>query len=142
MLWKVDDEEMPDVEWWGWADSSLARRTPTRSSGPAFIDVLHRLSTCGHGYAEVNRPEEAFPMLALSTASGHAVLHYFPRPEECLVLAGDGSVPSDQAVELPVLDGSAMFSGDVVVTPDSAVSIVGAFARGASAEHRGAWLAL
>jgi hypothetical protein len=130
------------VDWLGWAGDDEPRHVKQRSEARAFLRFLESLSTHGEGYAEVSRGDQAFPMLALSAASGHGVMHQFQSEDKSYVLRGDGSVPAGEVVELPIIGGLVTFSGDFVLTLERAVGAVEAFARGAAVARLGEWVAL
>jgi hypothetical protein len=129
------------VDWLGWAGNDEPRHVRQRSETQTFLRFLESLSTQGEGYVEVARCDQTFPMLALSAASGNGVIHQF-REDMSYLLRGDGSVPAGEAVELPIIEGLATFSGDFVLTLDFAVGAVEAFARGAAVARLGEWVAL
>jgi hypothetical protein len=130
------------VDWLGWAGNDEPRHVRQRSETQTFLRFLESLSTQGEGYAEVTRGDQPFPMLALSAASGHGVIHQFHSEDKSYLLRGDGSVPAGVIVELPIIEGLATFSGDFVLTLDLAVGAVEAFARGAAVARLGEWVAL
>lgn len=130
------------VDWLGWAGDEKPRHVQQRSEIQTFLRFLESLSTHGEGYAEVTRGDQSFPMLALSAASGHGVIHQFQSQDKSYLLCGDGSVPTGQVVDLPIIEGLATFSGDFVLTLDLAVGAIEAFARGAAVAQLGVWVEL
>ena len=142
MLRSMKDLEAPAVDWFGWAGDDETRQVQRRSDTHTFLRFLKSLSTHGEGYAEVARGDQPFPMLALSAASGHGVIHQFQSEDKSYLLRGDGSVAAGEVVELPMIEGLATFSGDFVLTLDLAAGVVEAFARGAAVARLGEWVAL
>lgn len=142
MLRSVKRLEPQSVDWLGWTGDDEPRHVQQRSDPQTFLRFLESLSTHGEGYAEVARGDQPFPMLALSAASAHGVIHQFQSQDKSYVLRGDGSVPTGEVVELPIIDGLATFSGDFVLTLDLAIGAVEAFARGAAVARFGEWVAL
>lgn len=140
MLRSVKDHEPP--AWIGsvGAGEEETRHVQQRSETQTFLRFLESLSTHGGGYAEVAGGDQPFPMLALSAASGHGVIHQFPSADKSYLLRWDRSVPADEVVELPIIEGLATFSGDFVLTLDLAVGAVEAFARGAAVARLGEWV--
>jgi hypothetical protein len=118
--------------------------TPVEANaGPAeFLDVLERAKAKGAGYVEVCHADHEFPMLALSLAQSRGVVHQFASETISLLLAGDGSVHSSTEVELPVMDGTVMFTGAFVLAADAACEVVRAFALGAAVSDLGEWTPL
>jgi hypothetical protein len=141
MLRSMKSRAPQAVDWLGWAGDE-PRHVQHRSETQTFLRFLKSLSTRGEGYAEVSKGEQPFPMLALSVASGHGVIHQFQSEDKSYLLRGDGSVPAGDVVELPIIEGLATFSGDFVLTFDLAVGAVEAFVRGAAVARLGEWIAL
>jgi hypothetical protein len=129
------------VAWLGWAGDYEPRHVQQHSETTTFLRFLESLSTHGEGYAEVARGDQPFPMLALSAASGHGVVHQFQSEDKSYLLRGDGSVPAGEVVGLPIIEGLATISGDFALTLNQAVGAVAAFARGSAVERLGEWVA-
>ncbi|MEV5610873.1 hypothetical protein [Streptomyces sp. NPDC052225] len=68
-------------------------------------------------------------MLSLAFRGDRAVVHRMGSPEQMFLLAGDGTVPSDAEVEVPIMDDLAVFTGDFVLDIDHAWSRLHAFTR-------------
>ncbi|MFF0018084.1 hypothetical protein [Streptomyces sp. NPDC005374] len=62
--------------------------------------------------------------------------------ERMSLLAGDGTVPSDAEVEIPIMDGLAAFSGDFVRDTDRAWDLVHDFTQTRAAGPLGEWCEL
>lgn len=137
----MKDVEPQAVDWLGWVGDE-PRHVQQRSETQTFLRFLESLSMHGEGYAEVARGDQPFPILALSAASGHGVIHQFQSQDKSYVLRGDGSVPTGEVVELPIIEGLATFSGDFVLTLDLSIGAIAAFARGAAVARLGEWVAL
>lgn len=90
MLRHMNGVEPQAVDWIGWAGGYDPRHVAQRSETQTFLRFLEALSTHGEGYAEVAREDQPFPMIALSAASGHGVIHRFQSEEESYLLRGDG----------------------------------------------------
>lgn len=142
MLRGMTGVEPRAVDWLGWAGDEQPRNVQQRSDTKTFLRFLAAVATHGEGYVEVARGDNPFPVLALSAASGHGVIHQFESEEDCYLLGGDGSVPTDELVEVPIVEGSGTFTGDFVLSLDLAVSVVDAFAQGARIARLGDWVAL
>ncbi|MBM6399503.1 hypothetical protein [Phycicoccus sonneratiae] len=127
------------VDWSGWVGTDRHHHVRTASDVETFLRFVGSMTARGEGYTEVSRGTDPHPMLALSVASGRAVIHLFRSPEESAVLQGDGCVPPREVAELPIVEGSSAFTGDVIVTLERAVDVLTAFARGAAPETLGAW---
>jgi hypothetical protein len=142
MLRGMTGEEPQAVDWLGWAGDEQPRKVQQRSDTNTFLRFLAALGTHGEGYAEVARGDHPFPMLALSAASGHGVIHHFESEKDSYLLCGDGSVPVNELVEVPIVEGSGTFTGDFVLSLPLAVNVVEAFAQGAPVANLGDWVAL
>lgn len=104
-----------------------------------FRGRIDELRAHGQGYLEVALPGGEFPVLALGLRHGHAVVHLFRDAERVSLLVGDGSVPTDAAVEVPIMDGLAEFTGDFVLSVDHACAVAGTFVRTGTADGLGQW---
>lgn len=80
--------------------------------------------------------------MTLSFRADHAVVHLFTDEETVSLLVGDGTVPRDVAVDVPVMDEPAIFAGLFVMTVDKAWSVVRGFVRTRSFAELGEWAAL
>lgn len=74
--------------------------------------------------------------------AGRAVVHRAEGPESLSLLRGDGSVPPDAVVEIPIMDELAIFTGDFVVTLEHAWRLMREFARTGEAGDFGNWYEL
>jgi hypothetical protein len=96
-------------------------------SGPAELEnhfrQLRRRRI--HGYIEVDVPHVESPQLTIGFR-----------------LAGDGTVPDDAYVQVPVMDELARFTGDVVLDVHRAWDLVRAFIHTGQAGEFGEWHAL
>ncbi|GAA2852425.1 hypothetical protein Acy02nite_51910 [Actinoplanes cyaneus] len=61
---------------------------------------------------------------------------------QSFLLAGDGVVPDEAYVEVPVMDGLVRFTGDVVLEVDRAWELIQAFLRSGQADALSEWQAL
>lgn len=118
--------------------------TPAEVHGPVadFLVILERVEARGVGYVEVSHGDRDFPMLALSIDESRGVVHQLASESVSMLLSGDGSVPPSAEVEMPVLDGPAVFTGAFVLAADSACEAVRSFARGALVSDLGKWTPL
>jgi hypothetical protein len=120
-------------------------RTPVRS-GLAELD--HRFRELRRrrirGYIEVEVPDVDSPQLTIGFRGEYAVIHKFVVVPDArsFLLAGDGSVPKEAYVEVPVMDELARFTGDVVLDVHRAWDRVRAFVRTGRAGDVGEWHAL
>ena len=101
MLPSMNGAEPQAVDWLCRAGDYDPRHVQQRSDPQTFLRFLRALATYGEGYAEVARGDQPFPMIALSAASGHGVIHQFQSEDESYLLRGDGSVPAGEVVDLP-----------------------------------------
>lgn len=118
--------------------------TPAEVHGPVadFLVMLERVEAKGVGYVEVSHGDGDFPMLALSIAESHGVVHQLASESASMLLSGDGSVPPSAEIEVPVMDGPAVFTGAFVLAAESACEVVRSFARGAAVSYPGEWMPL
>jgi hypothetical protein len=129
-----------------WSGTSLewARVSPVGlETGEAELEAhLIALRTWGEGYLEISRPGSDHPALAFSFRGGQAVVHGWTDESTIALLVGDGSVPVDEVVEVPVMDEVASFTGDFVSTVDRAWEVVRGFVRGVELAGLGEWFEL
>ena len=118
--------------------------TPAEVHGPVadFLVMLDGVEAKDVGYVEISHGDRDFPMLAVSIAEGRGVVHQLASDTASMLLSGDGSVPPSTLVELPVMDGPAVFTGGFVLSAESACEVVRSFARGAAVSDLGEWTAL
>jgi len=105
-------------------------------------DTFSELRARGQGYLEVDLPDGTYPCLALGFRADHAVVHLFTDARTVSLLVGDGTVPRDEAVEVPVMDELAIFTGYFVMGVDRAWDAVESFVRTGSFTERGEWVEL
>lgn len=101
--------------------------------------AFDRLRERGEGYIEVRLPEGEFPRLTLGFRSDHAVVHLFGSDEEMSLLVGDGSIPADTVVTIPIMDDLAEFTGDFVLSVDHAWGVTSAFLERETVLDLGEW---
>jgi len=107
------------------------------------MDDFSRLRSRGQGHLEVGPPGGGtYPCLTLAFRAGHAVVHLFTDEETVSLLAGDGTVPWGETVEVPVLDELAIFTGYFVMGVDHAWDVVESFVRTGSFTELGEWVEL
>jgi hypothetical protein len=132
-----------------WSATELGSRrfspTPVRSD-PAELDnhfrKLRRRRIRGH--IEVAVPDVESPRLTIGFRGDYAVIHMFSVAPvaQSFLLAGDGSVPDEAYVQVPVMNELARFNGDVVLNVHRAWDLVRAFIRTGRASDIGQWHAL
>lgn len=105
-------------------------------------DRFHQLRSQGQGYVEVRLQDMDFPQLTLSFRDDHAVVHLFSDAEKVSLLKGDGTVPPEAAVDVPIMDDLAEFTGDFVLSVDRAWALVRSFARTGVPAALGEWCEL
>ena len=121
------------------------RPTPVRTDLAGLDDHFRRLRRRRvRGYLEVEVPDVESPQLTIGFRGEYAVIQLLiatPVPRS-FILAGDGSVPKEAYVELPVMDELARFNGDVVLKVDRAWDLVRSFLRTGQTGELGKWHAL
>ena len=130
------------VSWVSWLGDHTSTDVEQYSDAREFLEVLHSLAVLGRGYAEVSRGHEPFPRVTVSVASGWGFVHLFPSANECHLLRGDGAVPEENVIEVPVMGERAIFSGEFALPIGRAIDLVEAFVRGAPPSELGTWAAL
>ncbi|WP_229070976.1 hypothetical protein [Actinoplanes sp. DH11] len=129
-----------------WSATELGSRrfcpTPVRSEPAELEDRFRRLRRRRiRGYVEVEIPGGGSSRVTIGFRGEYAVVHMVvtaPVPR-FFVLGGDGSVPADAYVKVPVRDELARFTGDVVLEVHRAWDVVQAFTRTGQAGDLGEW---
>lgn len=114
----------------------------TDSPPGELTEAFGELRSRGEGHLEVGPPDGLFPYMTLSFRADRAVVHLFTDEETVSLLVGDGTVPWDETVEIPVLDEPAIFTGYFVLRLDTAWSVVRSFARAGGGAEPGEWVVL
>src|SRR5207245_480106 len=70
---------------------------------------FQELHARGEGYVEVATDDRRFPLLLMGFRGEHAVVHRSDGPESMSLLRGDGSVSSEDVVEVLIMDNLAAF---------------------------------
>ncbi|BCJ75951.1 hypothetical protein CS0771_54950 [Catellatospora sp. IY07-71] len=126
-----------------WAATSLesGRFYPgeNRSDVSELSERFNELRCRGQGYLEARLADNAFPLLTLGFRDEHAVIHLFNSAEEVALLAGDGTVPPDAVVDVPILDDLAQFTRAFILSIDPAWDSVQPFTRTGSPSELGEW---
>lgn len=101
-----------------------------------------KLRSSGLGYLEVRLPDSSFPRATLSFRGDYAVIHLFADEESVSLLSGDGTVPPEVIVDVPIMDDLAVFTGDFVLSVDHAWDVVWNFVQAGTFEELGEWCEL
>lgn len=120
-------------------ESGLFHPVQKRSEVKDLSDRFNDLRSRGQGYVEVRLPNREFPVLILAFRGDRAVAHLMSAPERMSLLVGDGTVPSDSEVEVPIMDDLATFTGDFVLDVDRAWELVHDFTQTRAAGPWGEW---
>jgi hypothetical protein len=96
------------------------------------------------GYIEVEIADTESPLLAIGFRGEYAVIrqNVVSPVRQSFLLAGDGSVPREAYVEVPIMDELSRFTGDVVLEVHRAWDAVRTFVRTGQAADLGEWHAL
>ncbi|WP_416980827.1 hypothetical protein [Streptomyces sp. T028] len=113
-----------------------------RSELPELTGDFNKLRSRGQGYLEVRLPDTEFPQLTLGFRDDHAIIHRFTNEESMSLLIGDGTVPAEATVDVPIMDDLTAFTGDFVLSVDHAWGIVQNFVRAGMPEELGEWCEL
>jgi hypothetical protein len=103
------------------------------------------LRSIGEGYLEVALPTENSPQVTLGFRGDHAVveqLRVLDEDPKSFLLVGDGSLPPDGKVDVPIMDADSGFTGDFVMSVDRAWDAVRDFVRTGSPAGLGEWYEL
>jgi len=123
-------------------ESGLFHPVERRSEMKDLADRFNDLRPFGQGYIEVRSPNREFPVLTLAFGDGHAVVHLMADTEQMSLLVGDGTVPSDAEVEVPIMDDLAAFTGDFVLDIDRAWDLLHSFTQTQASGPLGEWCEL
>ncbi|MGW1094175.1 hypothetical protein ACWD5W_00110 [Streptomyces sp. NPDC002455] len=107
-----------------------------------LADDFNELRSRGQGYLEVRLSGSEFPQLTLGFRGDHAVVHLFANEESTSLLIGDGAVPSEATVEVPIMDDLTEFTGDFVLGIDQAWDVVRRFSQEGEIEVGEVWCEL
>ncbi|MBB3101573.1 hypothetical protein FHR83_009302 [Actinoplanes campanulatus] len=129
-----------------WSATELKSRrfhpTPVRSD-PAELDHHFRQLRRRRirGYIEVEIPSVESPRLAIGFRGEHAVIHKVVAAPvaQSFLLAGDGTVPNEAYIQVPIMDELARFTGDVVLDVHRAWGLVRTFLCTGLASELGDW---
>jgi hypothetical protein len=134
------------VEWSATsADTGRVSSAVMRSGLEELETHFFALRCLGEGFLEVALTAEDSPQVALSFRGDHAVVEQlcgFDEDPKAFLLVGDGSVPWDGTVEVPHLEGDAVFTGHFVMGVDRAWAAVRDFVRTGSPTGLGEWFEL
>ncbi|MHB9856560.1 hypothetical protein ACSYGO_46025 [Streptomyces krungchingensis] len=123
-------------------ESGLFHPVERRSGVKDLSDRFSDVRSCGQGYLEVRLPDREFPALVLAFRGDHAVVHLMSDTERMFLLIGDGTVPSGAEVEVPIMDGLAVFTGGFVLDVSRAWELVHDFTQTQAAGSLGEWCEL
>ncbi|SDS44566.1 hypothetical protein [Actinoplanes derwentensis] len=129
-----------------WSATELGSRrfspAPKRSDLADLEDRFRRLRNRRiRGYIEVAIPDVEDLRLNIGFRGEYAVIHMIvtaPLPQSC-VLIGDGSVPADAYVEVPIIDELTRFDGDVVLNTYRAWNLIRTFISTGRPDDLGDW---
>ncbi|MGW7364070.1 hypothetical protein ACWGI8_11725 [Streptomyces sp. NPDC054841] len=136
---------------WGCMSVVWATTSPESerfSSGERHSDVrglsdrFSKLRSRGQGYLEVRLPDSEFPQLTLGFRGDHAVIHLINDAAGMSLLVGDGTVPSGAVVDVPIMDDLTEFTGDFVLSVETAWALVRNFIRTEAPSDLGEWCEL
>ncbi|MET9379796.1 hypothetical protein ABZY09_01600 [Streptomyces sp. NPDC002928] len=109
---------------------------------PDLAGDFSELRSSGQGYLEVRLPDSEYPQLTLSFRGDRAIIHLFTDEETVSLLGGDGTVPPEVTVDVPIMDELSSFTGDFVLSVDRAWDVVENFVRTGTFEELGEWFDL
>src|SRR5688572_27319513 len=112
-----------EVVWMATDDSGQLPSDLVTSTLDDLRARVRALRAGGEGYVIVSRPGNLYPVLLVGFRGEDAVVHLQPDDETMILLNGDGSVPDDQQADVLIIEETATFPGDVVMTVDHALEI-------------------
>ncbi len=125
-----------EVVWMATEDSGQLPPEMLTSTLDEMRAHVRRLRARGEGYLAVTRPGGRFPALFVGFRGEHAVVHLDPDDEHLFLLHGDGSVPDEVKVTVPIMEDTSTFTGYVAMTVDHAMELVEEFAHtGSVGDH-------
>ncbi|WP_020136589.1 hypothetical protein [Streptomyces sp. 351MFTsu5.1] len=120
-------------------DSEPFHLVERRSEVKDLADRFSDLRALGQGYVEVRSSDQEFPVLTLAFREDHAVVHLMHDRERISLLVGDGTVPPEAEVDVPVMEELAVFTGDFVLETDRAWELVLDFTQTWAVGPLGEW---
>ncbi|GAA4263797.1 hypothetical protein [Dactylosporangium darangshiense] len=126
---------------WAMTSPVSGRFSPveTRSDVVDLSERFNELRSHGQGYLELRLLDRNYPVLTLAFRDDYAVVHLFTSADQVPLLAGDGTVPLADVVEVPIIDDLKGFTGDFVLGVDRAWDRVRSFIRTESPSDLGEW---
>ncbi|MFJ2925632.1 hypothetical protein ACIPIU_11535 [Streptomyces massasporeus] len=104
-----------------------------------LTDHFTALHSHGQGYLEVRLQGSEFPLLTLGFQDDQAVIHLFSNAERSSLLVGDGTVPANAVVQVPIMDEPTVFSGDCALAVDRAWALARSFIQAGRPGELGEW---
>lgn len=105
----------------------------------AFALLIDELLSVDQAYVEVRLAGADFPALLVGFRLGLAVVQGMSEPESILLLAGDGSVPGTDLVEVLIMDEIVSFAGEYVMKSERARDVLIRFVKGEEPSSLGDW---
>jgi hypothetical protein len=96
----------------------------------------------GRGTWKCDRLNLSFPVVSVGFRGGFAVIHCASAPDEMALLYGDGSVAPEEAIELPIMDELATFTGEFVLNAAGARKALRDFVVSGTPASLGEWYEL
>jgi len=131
-----------------WSATSAQTRRVGAAARTEFQELEARfiaLRSAGEGYIEVELAAGNSPQVSLGFRGDHAVVEQLSDLDEepkSFLKGGDGSVPRDTTVRVPIMDDDAVFTGGFVMGVDRAWNVVRDFVRTGSPADLGEWYQL
>jgi hypothetical protein len=107
-----------------------------------LLGLFDQLTGLGQGYLEVRSLERDFPLVTVGFRDGLAVMHCAAAPDQTALVHGDGSIAPDEAVEVPIMDELATFTGAFVLDTARARRLLEDFVRSGDPASLGEWCEL
>jgi hypothetical protein len=124
------------------ADPAISVRLAATSPSDGRFSAVHLTTTPdqlrnrfeelrarGGGYLEIGTGAQEFPQLLMGFRGNHAVIHLQDGPQSTWLLRGDGSTPSEDVVDVPIIDDLVAITGEFVLLLDRAWQVVENFMR-------------
>jgi hypothetical protein len=140
----MESSGLLSVEWSATSPES-GRYSGTRyTTGADLLRRLGELRNHGAGYCEIRLAGHDYPTVSVAFRGAHAVIMGWTDEEHMALLGGDGSVPADDHVEVPIMDDQDMggFTGEFVSSVAHAFSVLEKFLHAGDLDRLGDWFDL
>jgi hypothetical protein len=104
-----------------------------------LLRLFDQLVGIEQGYLEVRSTGHEFPLITVGLRDGFAVIHCASASDQMALLLGDGSVPPEETVQVPIMDELATFTGGFVLNAARARKVLEDFVDSGNPATLGKW---